>query len=260
MRGFARRNRSWFIPGSGANHHGALLSAIPILSALILGLGGPARAQDQQAQPTAAAPAAIQYVQRGIPAEASAENGVVARDRALASARRIAWDRLVGAAGTGPRSVSDSQLDSMVESIVIEQERTAPTRYIARVTVNFSRARTQGLLGGGGAAGGDQATASARPDAPSPAIASIVAVARYGGMAEWLELRRRLAGAPQVARVDVVAIATDRARLRLSLRAPAPAAAEQLVQAGIVLAPQTAAPQAGAPAADAWRVGLAGRS
>lgn len=248
MRGFARRNRSWFIPGSGANHHGARRSAIPILLALMLGLSGAARAQD----------AAIEYSQRGIPAEASAENGVIARDRALASARRIAWERLAGAAGGGARSLSDSALEGMVESIVIEQERTAPTRYTGRVTVNFSRSRVQAALGtadpGGGPAGG--ATASLN----TPAVASVVAVARYGGMSEWLELRRRLATAPQIARVDVVAIATDRARLRLSLRAPAPAAAEQLAQSGIILAPQTGGPQVGAPAADAWRVGLAGRS
>jgi hypothetical protein len=250
MRGFARRNRSWFIPGSGANHHGARRSAIPILLALMLGLSGAVRAQD----------APIEYTQRGIPAEASAENGVIARDRALASARRIAWERLAGAAGGGARSVSDSQLESMVESIVIEQERTAPTRYTGRVTVNFSRSRVQAALGTGdpGAAGGG-ATASLN----TPAVAFVVAVARYGGMSEWLELRRRLATAPQIARVDVVAIATDRARLRLSLRAPAPAAAEQLAQSGIILAPQIGAPggpQVGAPGADAWRVGLAGRS
>lgn len=247
MRGFARRNKSWFIPGSGANHHGARRSAIPILLALMLGLSGAAWAQD----------APIEYSQRGIPAEASAENGVIARDRALASARRIAWDRLTGAAGGAGRSVSDSQLESMVESIVIEQERTAPTRYTGRVTVNFSRSRVQAALGtgdtgvaGGGLAGG--ATASLN----TPAVASVNVVARYGGMSEWLELRRRLATAPQIARVDVVAIATDRARLRLSLRAPPTAAAEQLAQSGIILAPQ----MGGAPAADAWRVGLAGRS
>lgn len=250
MRGFARRNRSWFIPGSGANHHGARRSAIPILLALMLGLGGAAQAQD----------AVVEYSQRGIPAEASAENGVIARDRALASARRIAWDRLAGALGGGARGLSDSALEGMVESIVIEQERTAPTRYTGRVTVNFSRSRVQAALGtadpggAGGAAGGATASLS------TPAVASVTAVARYGGMSEWLELRRRLATAPQIARVEVVAIATDRARLRLSLRAPPPAAAEQLAQSGIILAPQMGGPQVGAPAADAWRVGLAGRS
>jgi hypothetical protein len=251
MRGFARRNGFRFVPDWRANHHGARLSAIPILLALLLALAGPARAQD----------APVEYAQRGVPAEATAENGVVARDRALASARRIAWERLAGSLGGAARSLPDSAVEGLVESIVIEQERTAPTRYTGRVTVNFSRARVQAALGGGGdpalAGGGIPGAAAA---ASAPAVASVVAVARYGGMSEWLELRRRLATAPQVARVEVVAIAVDRARLRLSLRAPTPVAAEQLAQSGIILAPQAGPTPIGATAAaDAWRVGLAGR-
>jgi hypothetical protein len=67
-------------------------------------------------------------------------------------------------------------------------------------------------------------------------------------MGEWLELQRRLRGAPPVASVDIQAIAVDAARLRLGLRAPPPEAAALLAAIGIALE------QAG----PSWRLGLAG--
>ncbi len=56
------------------------------------------------------------------------------------------------------------------------------------------------------------------------------------------------------ARLDVVAISTDRARLRLGLRAPPAVAAEEFARQGLTLSPGSGAP------GDAWRVGLAGRT
>ncbi|MDB5380955.1 MAG: hypothetical protein JWO26_587 [Rhodospirillales bacterium] len=220
MRGCSRRG--W----SSAVNHGARLGAMLILLAL--------PAQAEQAE----------YSQRGVPAEATAENGVVARDRALASARRIAWGRVAG--DSAARNLSDGQIEALVESIVIEEERTGPTRYTGVVTVNFRRSGSAAVL-----SGVDPATALAPRSTAT--VATVEAVALYGGMTEWLELRRRLAAAPEVARIDVVAIAVDRARLRIALRAAPPAAAEGLAAAGIVLAPQSGAPEA-------WRVGLGARS
>ncbi len=235
MRGCSRRG--W----SSAVNHGARRGAMLIVTGLIVaglivtGLILPALpAQAQQAE----------FSQRGIPAEATAENGVVARDRALASARRIAWGRVAG--DNAARGLSDAQIEALVESIVIEEERTGPTRYAGVVTVNFRRTGTAAVL-----SGVDPATALAPRNMAT--VATVEAVARYAGMTEWLEIRRRLAASPEVARIDVVAISLDRARLRIALRAAPPAAAEALATGGIVLAPQ-------AGAADAWRVGLGARS
>ena len=114
------------------------------------------------------------------------------------------------------------------------------------VTVNFRRRGSQAVL-----SGVDPATALAPRNMAT--VATVEAIARYGGMAEWLEIRRRLAAAPEVARIDVVAISVDRARLRIALRAAPPAAAEALAESGILLAPQAGAP-------DPWRVGLGSRS
>ena len=89
-------------------------------------------------------PAAAQdnpLVQRGVPAEATAENAVLARDRAHASARRIAYQRLMEqTGGTTASSPSDSQLESMVAALIVEEERTTPTRYSGRLTVQFNPA------------------------------------------------------------------------------------------------------------------------
>ena len=225
MRGCSRRG--W----SSAVNHGARLGAMLIVMGLIL-LALPAQAQQAE------------YSQRGVPAEATAENGVVARDRALASARRIAWGRVAG--DSAARSLTDAQIEALVESIVIEEERTGPTRYAGVVTVNFRRSGSQAVL-----SGVDPETALAPRNMAT--VATVEAIARYGGMAEWLEIRRRLAAAPEVARIDVVAISVDRARLRIALRAAPPVAAEALVESGILLAPQAGAP-------DPWRVGLGSRS
>ncbi len=225
MRGCSRRG--W----SSAVNHGARLGAMLIVMGLIL-LALPAQAQQAE------------YSQRGVPAEATAENGVVARDRALASARRIAWGRVAG--DSAARSLTDAQIEALVESIVIEEERTGPTRYAGVVTVNFRRSGSQAVL-----SGVDPETALAPRNMAT--VATVAAIARYGGMAEWLEIRRRLAAAPEVARIDVVAISVDRARLRIALRAAPPVAAEALAESGILLAPQAGAP-------DPWRVGLGSRS
>jgi hypothetical protein len=238
-------------------HHALLLFAT---AAWLMALpGAPAQAQDPALEPgaaVAAAPPRAGLVQRGIPAEATAENGVIARERAHASARRIAWDRLAGQIGI-TRQASDSQIDDMVASIVIEEERITPTRYSGRITVNFNPSRVRAF---GGGSGGEIAGASPQEDPRGalppplpvgPAAATIEAVARYASHREWIELRRRLASAAPVARVEVLGIAVDRARLRVALRAPPNAAAGDLARIGLQLMPPAGGP------GDGWRLTLA---
>ncbi len=64
-----------------------------------------------------------------------------AREAGWRDAQRKAWASL-----DGPE-LSDSQLDGLVSSIVIEQERVGPRRYIATLGVIFDRARASQFLG-----------------------------------------------------------------------------------------------------------------
>jgi len=245
----------------GKHHALALIATLALLPVLA---SAPVRAQGDPAlegSPTPAAPAPVSYTQRGVPAEASAENGVVARDRALANGRRAAWGRIASSLGI-TRSPSDAQIESMVTSMVIEEERIAPTRYTGRITVNFNPGRVRAFGGGsevGGIAspesrgGGDpQAGDPGRAPPPVPASSSIEAVARYNNFREWAELRRRLGAAGPVARIEIIGIATDRARLRIGLRNAANVAAADLARIGVTLAPPVDGP------GTAWRLGLAG--
>jgi hypothetical protein len=255
--------------GRAAPHHARrpAATAAAALAALCLAAAAapPAAAQDAAAEAAAVAPAGNPFVQRGVPAEATAENGVLARERALAAGRRAAWGRLTAEAGLpGGVALGDGQIEGLVDSIVIEQERVAPTRYSARITVNFNPGRVRSVLGSRAPGGAPARPAEAAPEGTAaaprpggPASNWVEAVATYRSMEEWLELQRRLRGAGAVASVEVQGVAVDRARIRLGLRAPPPVASGDLAGLGVALEPTGTAAAPGA-AGEIWRVGLAG--
>jgi hypothetical protein len=220
----------------------ALLAAIPALAPP----AGPAHAQ--------AVPEDNPMVQRGVPAEATAENAVVARDRALASGQRIAYDRMAGQLGL-PRGLSDSQIEAMVASLVIESERITPRGYSARITVNFNPQRVAGGRAPGGSAPlpGPGSGATVSPSG-GPTVATLEAVARYRSFPEWVEITRRLGASPTVARAEVVTVSGEMARIRLALRSQPPDAAVELAQGGLMLGPAAMDARPG----EGWRLGLAG--
>ena len=208
--------------------------------------------------PEAAAPAADAaastggYTQRGVPAEATAENAVKAREQAYASAQRIAYQRMAGEMGL-PTGLSASQIDRLVSSVVVEQERSTLTGFSGRVTVNFNPGRVAALGGRGGATaqggGAGASPAASTPPPGVPASAWVDVQAGYGSLAQYLDLRRRLMANPQVASLDLRAIATDRAVLRLGLRGPANLVVPEFARSGVTAVP---APDG------TWRIGLAG--
>ena len=203
------------------------------------------------------------FTQRGVTVETTAENAVVARTQALATAQRQAYAKMASELGFS-RSASDSQIEGMVDSIIVEQERATRTGYSGRLTVNFNPRRVASFAGiSAGSAGSAQASSSgggsasgsgsdaAPPVVPpglaarnglantnmafNPASAFIETVAQFGGMAEWLDLRRRLLGNPEIVSVDIVSIAVDGARLRLGLRSAPAVAAQALASQGVTL-------------------------
>ena len=80
----------------------------------------------------------------GIAVDTKGDTPQEAREAGWKEAARLAWAKI-----GGPK-LSDSQINAMVSSIVIESEQLGPRRYIARLGVIFDRARASGYLGGEG--------------------------------------------------------------------------------------------------------------
>ncbi|MGG5811594.1 hypothetical protein [Falsiroseomonas sp. CW058] len=245
------------VPGRGGrNHAGAAAATAPALRAALLGLVlaasglGPVFVPAPAAAQTA--PEENPLVQRNVPAEATAENAVVARDRALAAGQRLAYERMAGQLGLST-GASDSQIESMVQSLVIESERITPRGYAARITVNFNPSRV-GARAPSGSAAAAAPSPAAQPGRGGPAVTTVDAVARYRSFPEWVEITRRLGSAGPVARVEVVTVSGDMARLRLALRSQPPEAAAELGAAGLQLNPGPIDARPG----EGWRLSLAG--
>ena len=247
-RAAAGRNHARARPAIG----GAIAAALALL---VLGAGLPALAQ---LPGTGAGVADDPLVQRGVPADATAENAVVARDRALVSGQRVAYERMAATLGL-PRSLPDQQIEQLVSSLVIESERVTARGYSARITVNFNPQRVAGGRAPGGAsaplAGPAFGTLSPGAAQPSgPAVATVEAVARYRSFPEWVEITRRLGAAPAVSRMEVLTVSGEMARVRLALRSQPPDAAAELAQGGLLLGPAGMDARPG----EGWRLGLVG--
>lgn len=80
----------------------------------------------------------------GIEVNTTGENAEEARQTAWREAQRTAWEKL------GGPDISDSQLQQLVSSIVIQREETGPRRYVATLGVTFDRQRAAGYLGRSG--------------------------------------------------------------------------------------------------------------
>ena len=241
----AQQDRNGSTRAAGGDNHARRLRAIALAAALGCALGQPAAPRAQGGPDASSAPASeTPLVQRNIPAEATAENAVLARDRALLAGQRIAYERMAASLGL-PANASDGDIQALVASLVIESERITPRGYTARITVNFNPP--------GGATG--PLAAQVPPPVPGatplgPAVANLEALALYRSLPEYGDLTRRLAAQPAVARVEIVSITGQQARLRLALRSQPQEAAAEMARGGLLLGPGAAGEE--------WRLGLAG--
>ncbi|WP_245214163.1 hypothetical protein [Roseomonas indoligenes] len=243
-------------------------------AALLLALAGAGTAASI-ALPTAAMAQDDPAVQRGVPAEATAANAVLAKERAIANAQRIAYQRYAAAVGRDPNA-SAGTIESLVTSMVVEQERSTLNGYSGRYTIRFRGAGSSSsgasTAAAGSSSGGSGAPAAPRPSGDSaayvpppgpplnPMTALLDARTNFRSLDEWLALRRRLLAQPSVGSVEILAISTEGAKLRIGLRSPPATAAQELAAGGIALAPaQPTVPGMPGPAPGSeWRVGLAG--
>lgn len=107
----------------------------------------------------------------GIEVNTTGKTGEEARRNGWREAAKLAW------AKTGGPQLSDSQIEGLVSSVVVEREQIGPRRYIARLGVIFDRTRTGQFIGGG-----DAVTARSQPLLTIPVLYS-------GGTAQVYEVR-----------------------------------------------------------------------
>ncbi|WP_428027602.1 heavy-metal-associated domain-containing protein [Altererythrobacter sp.] len=79
----------------------------------------------------------------GIEVDVRADSAEEAREKGWKEAHRKAWEKL------GGPTISESELQSLVSAVVVENERIGPKRYIARLGVIFDRTRAGRYLGEG---------------------------------------------------------------------------------------------------------------
>jgi hypothetical protein len=93
------------------------------------------------------------YVVAGVHVDESAANAAAAQQAGFASAQRIGLERLVRRLTVpeelvtrGMPAVQGAQLDALVSSVDVEEERRSGTRYIGRLTVRFDPTGVRTLL------------------------------------------------------------------------------------------------------------------
>jgi hypothetical protein len=172
-------------------------------------------------------PAAAQqsgFVVRNVTAEATAETATAARDRAIASGLRSAWVTLLAREAPSDQArlgaISAEEIERLVESYEVGDERVGPTRYAATLTVAFRPEPVRALL-------------AARPSAGL--AGRIEVTAPLTGVNDWVEIRRRLAGAPAVGAVEILSLSRREARLALTVSGGEQAAAGALAAVGLRL-------------------------
>jgi hypothetical protein len=129
---------------------GRRLSAIAIAATAIVALGTAAVVVAQIEggdRGVAAIDSSNDFEVSGVTVDTTGPNAEAARLAGWREAQRKGWAQLSRRLGGGGAMLSDGTLDSIVSSIVVEDEQIGPTRYVARLGLLFDRDRTSGLLG-----------------------------------------------------------------------------------------------------------------
>ena len=127
---------------------------VPIVAALMLAAAGAILiAQIEGERGIAPIASSADFEVRDIDVDVAGSDADGARVAGWKLAQRLAWKKLTAQTNGGAGSqLPDSLLDSMVSAIEVQREQIGPTRYIARLTVLFDRARAGQALGVSGQA------------------------------------------------------------------------------------------------------------
>jgi len=126
-------------------HRKRLFLSIGAAGALVL--AGGAGVTLAEGQGGAAADSAGSFEVTGVTVDVKGRDAESARLGGWRIAQRKGW-QMLSQRLTGEKSdLSDSAIDALVSGVVIEQEQIGPTRYIARLGIQFDRARAGAILG-----------------------------------------------------------------------------------------------------------------
>jgi len=95
------------------------------------------------------------FTVRHVAVDVTATSAALARDKAIQDAQRQAFatlfDRLtLDADGRSPPALDPAQLEQLVDSFEVEEERTSPVRYVGSMTIRFRPAAVRTLMLGSG--------------------------------------------------------------------------------------------------------------
>jgi hypothetical protein len=116
------------------------------LAALALACAGPAAARAQQVDSRSEV-----FTVRNVPVDTTATTAAQAREEALASAQRAAFETLLGrlvlASDAAKRpKVDEATLADLVSGFEVQQEKNSPVRYIATLTYTFKPRAVEQVL------------------------------------------------------------------------------------------------------------------
>jgi hypothetical protein len=178
----------------------------------------------------AAAVAADMFTIADMKVEATALSPRAARDLAMLQGRPLAWSKLFrrftvqDAWGSEPQ-LTDGQLQGLILSVDVDNERRNTTRYLADVMYHFNPAAVRALLRKSNIAFADSLSEGvlAVPDEQvAPALVGdgtrthLTASVQFATLGDWAALRARLGAVKTVTGMDVVGLTLNEAEIDLT--------------------------------------------
>ncbi len=193
--------------------------------------------------------------------DVTAKTAAAARDKAIADAQRIGFEKLMQQMLPNPADQarvkpSQEQIEGFVQDFAVENERVSAVRYLGVYSVRFRAGRIHKYLTDSGiTATGDvssietagSATPAAADDSaqPSPTgggqTTSYAIAMPLGGIADWVQARNKLTGLPGVQRLSLDVLTRDAASFTLDFAGDPLALQAALAGTGFILV-QTAPP------------------
>ena len=149
-------------------------------------------------------------------ADVTADTASHARDKALVQAERLAYVQLCGrlSAADNSADLDDDAIAGLVQSFEVQSERLSSVRYIGVFTIRFKPISTQKRIGTSvdlsiSAPGGESA-------APKGPVAHITVAIQTDSLADWAQIKRRLAAVTPVLDIATLDLARGLSHIDLA--------------------------------------------